>query len=227
MAEGTRFGVDGTPTTFINGQRVVGAQSLQVFKSIVERELGKTGTAFVRPPAGGTVSPDVLDAAMSRGPAEAAVTIKWFADFGSALHKDAVALLKRVLAAYPDEVRLVFNHRPLEGRDSALFSHEISVAAAEQGKFWEVHDLLVARPMQDRELLLSNLTRLGIDRAWLEEALSSGRARTALERQAADATVRGIRGTPTFIINGQRMDGLVSFDAMKSVIAAQLAAGKR
>ena len=74
---------------------------------------------------------------------------------------------------------------------------------------------------------MSNITRLGVDRSWLEEALASGRARAALERQAADATARGVRGTPTFIINGKRLDGLVSIDAMKSAIAEQLlSAGK-
>jgi protein-disulfide isomerase len=222
LAEGTRFGVDGTPTTFVNGHRIVGAQPLQVFKAIIDRELGRTPTAaFVRPAAGTVVAADVLDAAMSRGPVDAAVTIQWFADFGSPLHKDAVALLKRALAAHPNDLRLVFNHRPLEGRDSALFAHEISMAAAEQGKFWEVHDLLVARPLQERELLLSNLARLGVDRSWLEEALSSGRARAALERQAADATARGVRGTPTFIVNGKRIDGLVNADALERAIAEQ------
>jgi protein-disulfide isomerase len=226
--EGMRAGISGTPTFFINGERLVGAQPFEKFTAIIDRELGTraTNTAFVRPAAGEFVPPESLDQVMSMGALDAPVTIRWFADFGSRLHKDAVALLKQVIAAHPTDVRVVFSHRPLEGREESMFLHEATLAAAEQGKFWEVHDLLVARPLQNKETLTNNVTRLGLVRDWFEEAISTGRARAALVRHLAEAKELDVRGTPTFLVNGTRIDGIVSLDVMEGEIGKARSAVK-
>jgi protein-disulfide isomerase len=224
LAEGTRLGISGTPTFFINGQRLVGAQPLQAFRNIIDAELERLrASSFVRPAAGAPFPSDVLDLAMSRGPLDAPVTIRWYADFGSALHRKAIDALKPLLAAHADDVRIVFMHRPLEGRTDALFLHEAAIAAAEQGKFWEVHDLLVARPLQNKDTLPGIVAKLGVDPAWFEEALSSGRARGALVRHLAEAKNADVRGTPTFFVNSTRFDGVVSSETLESQIVKELA----
>jgi protein-disulfide isomerase len=224
--EGVGVSVNATPTFFINGQRLVGAQSPDQFKAVIDRALGRAAPTYVRPASGESVAPAALDAAMTRGPIDAPVTIRWYADFGSSLHKDAVALLKKVLASHPTDVRVEFHHRPLEGREDGRFAHQATLAAAEQGKFWELHDLLVARPLQNRETLATGIARLGLDRAWFEDALDSGRARAALERHIGAARAENVRGTPTFFVNGTRVDGVTDPAAIDMVIAKELKAVK-
>ena len=228
MAEGTQVGIDGTPTFFINGHRLVGAQPIETFRAVIDRELSIAPTvSFTRPAAGEAVPAERLDLAMSRGPLDSPVVIQWFADFGNPLHQDAVALLKRILTAHPDDVRLIFRHRPLEGRPEAWTAHEAAMSAAEQGKFWEVHDLLVARPLQGREALAASVARLGLDRSWFEESLSTGRARASVERQLAAAKALDVRGTPTFLINDIRIDGVVGSDELEAAIVMALSTKKR
>jgi protein-disulfide isomerase len=222
MVEGTRVGVEGTPTFFINGHRLVGAQPLEAFTAIIDRELETTGLAYTRPAVGAMVPSDVIERAMSRGSADAPVAIQWYADLGSALHRDAVTLLKRVLDAYPDEVRVVFHHRPLDERPDRWLPYEATVAAAEQGKFWEIHDLLLLRPVQDTDTLASAARRLGLDGEWFEEGLATGRARAVVERQLAEARQRDVRGAPTFFINGARLDGVVTWTQIEAAITQAL-----
>lgn len=224
LIEGGTLAVNATPTFFINGRRLVGAQTIDAFKLVIDRELAGATVTFARPADGESVSAEVMDVALSRGPVGAPVTIRWFADLGSPLHREAVALLKRVLAAHPNDVRVLIRHRPLEGREDVLFAHEATLAAAEQGKFWEVHDLLVARPQQDASTLANNVARLGLDRQWFEEGLATGRARAALERHFAEARDHDVRGTPTFFVNDRRVDGIVTVDVLESVIAGELSA---
>jgi protein-disulfide isomerase len=228
IAEGAKVGVDGTPTFFINGHRLVGAQPIAAFRAVIDRELNNaTAVSFTRPLAGEIVPAERLDLAMSRGPLDSPVIIEWFADFGNPLHQDAIALLKRVLIAHPDDVRLVFRHRPLEGRPEAWLAHEAAMSAAEQGKFWEVHDLLVARPLLGKDALTDSVARLGLDRTWFEESMTTGRARAAVERQLAAAKALDVRGTPTFLINDTRIDGVISSDEIEAAIASALSVKRR
>ena len=154
VAEGKRVGVDGTPTFFVNGQRLDRGPAVRGLQGRDRSRAGQSAARLPSPTRRRRVRCRIRcsSSAMSIGPADAAVTIRWFADFGSPLHRDAVALLKRVVAAHPRDVRIVFHHRPLEGRPQAWLSHEASLAAAEQGKFWELHDLLLNRPAQDRNV---------------------------------------------------------------------------
>ena len=223
LAEGARVGVDGTPTFFVNGRRLTGARPAAAFKALIDRELGVPETTVaVRPAAGTEIPESAMDLAMSRGPANAPVKIRWFADFGSPLHRDAVALLKRVLVNHPADVQLIFNHRPLDGRPQAWLLHEAAVSAAEQGRFWEVHDLLLARPVEDKATLVNYVSRLGLDRSWFEDSLSTGRARATVARHLTDAGKLDVRGTPTFFVNDVRLDGIVDADEIERAISKEL-----
>ena len=100
---------------------------------------------------------------------DAPLTIQWFADVGSPLHRDAVKLLRRVLEAHPGDVRIVFQHRPFDGRPEGRIAHEALMSAAEQGRFWELHDFLLARPdLRDVEAIARYVPRLGLDGDWRE-----------------------------------------------------------
>ena len=212
LAEGQKAGIDGTPTFFVNGARVVGAVPYKALAAAVERAL-----------ASDPASPEGLDLAMSRGPADAAVTIRWFADLSSGLHRESVALMRRVADAHGQNVRIVFRHLPSPARDYAVLLHEAAVSSAEQGRFWEFHDVLLNRAFaQDRDALTRLALRLGLNAQQFAATIESGRARAVLERHDAEARKHDVRGTPTFFVNDTRVDGVVGAGELLALVERSL-----
>jgi protein-disulfide isomerase len=184
-----------------------------VFKTAVDRAL----TAKAPP------SVEDLDLAMSRGPASAPVTIRWFGDVSSPLHRQALVLLRRIVDARPNDVRVRLLAYPSAERPNARLLHEAAASAAEQGRFWEMHDVLMARSdAADVNVIADYAARLGLDRARFLEGVSSGRAAKAVDRDLAEARTRHVKGTPAFFVNEQRVDGLVDAAALERIVADQL-----
>src|SRR5215475_1474263 len=84
--------------------------------------------------------------APSRGPDNAPVTIVEFADFDCPYCATASRTMRALVRVYPDQVRWVFKHFAIAPQGSDRMAHEAAIAAQEQGKFWEMHDLLYANP---------------------------------------------------------------------------------
>jgi protein-disulfide isomerase len=214
VAEGTKLGVDGTPTFFVNGKRLVGAVPYETFTAAIDRALRTSAPT----------SAEAMDEVMSRGPLDAPVTIKWFADITSPLHRESLVLLRRIVDAHPRDVRVLIRLAPSPTRENARLVHEAALAAAESGAFWELHDVLMNRPtLSDRSAFIEYATRLGVERKAFTESLASGRALGWLERHLSEAQSLDVRGTPTFFVNTVRVDGVVSFEELDRVVAAALA----
>jgi protein-disulfide isomerase len=89
--------------------------------------------------------PAIIDTrdAPALGPDTARVTIVEFADFQCPFCARSAAALRKLLHIYPDRVRWVFKHFPLRtAHPGAALAHEAAIAAEEQGKFWEMHELI-------------------------------------------------------------------------------------
>ncbi|MGD8376064.1 MAG: thioredoxin domain-containing protein [Acidobacteriota bacterium] len=143
----------------------------------------------------------------ARGAATAPVTIVEFADFQCPLSARAVPTLRQVLAAYPDQVRLVFKHFPLAIHPAARRAAIAAEAAREQGKFWEMYDLLFQNPASlERADLVAHAASLGLDVARFEKDLDSAELAARVDRDAAEAMRVGATATPTFFVNGRRME---------------------
>jgi protein-disulfide isomerase len=220
--EGTALGVTGTPTFFINGRQVVGAKSFAEMKAIVDQELaGRPVTAaeLGTPVAAAPMGPD-----LSRGEPNAPVTIVWYSDFRSTLTPKAAALVRLVMDAYPSQIRVIVKHRPSESRPESRLVHEAAVAAAAQGKFWEMHDLILAEPPGplDRDRLVDLARRVGLNEAQFAQELDGSTYRASVERDLDEATRRAVRGTPVFFVNGQRIDGIQPLSYFKRIVDAEL-----
>jgi Na+/H+ antiporter NhaA len=156
-----------------------------------------------------------------RGPQEAPVTLLEYGDLECPYCGQAEPVLRELLRDM-GEVRYVWRHLPLNDvHPNAQQAAEASEAAAAQGAFWEMHDLLLDN--QDH-LLLSDLLgyaeQLGLDRERFEEDL---RTRAYAGRVAEDvdaADMSGVSGTPTFFINGLRHYGPYDIDTLKSEVKA-------
>ena len=164
-----------------------------------------------------------------KGNPDAPVTIVEYSDFQCPFCARSQPLLTRVMEKYPDDVRLVYKHFPLSFHKAAKPAAVASMAAQEQGKFWEMHDVLFAKGAKINEAKIE---------AYAEEAgLDMDRFRAdyadkkAAYEKLVDADLRqgqsvAVRGTPTLYINGKKVQQR-SFEGMNAMIDAALAESKK
>ncbi len=94
-----------------------------------------------------------------------------------------------------------FKHFPLGIHPAAPFAHQAAIAAAEQGKFWEMHDLLFANQSAvKREDLMQYAGRLGLDLDRFTKDLDGDHIKQLIEVDKAEAERLGVRGTPTLFV---------------------------
>jgi len=158
-----------------------------------------------------------------RGPATAKVTIVEFSDFQCPYCAKATVEVKQILDKHPNDVRFLFKQFPLDIHSQAAVAAEASLAAQAQGKFWEMHDKLYANFRSiSRVRILTWAQELGLDVVRFKTDLDSHKylARvTAEEKQGEDA---GVEGTPTFFINGKRLNSAFEFAIVEPVIQAEM-----
>jgi protein-disulfide isomerase len=172
-------------------------------------------------------TPDIADAVAEmgvKGPEEAPVVLTIFSDFQSPLSAQAAIMLKELLSRYPEKIRLVFKHFPLPFHQQAELAHEAALAAGEQGKFWEMHDLLFQNQQNLRpEQLLKYAKSLGLDLATFRQALEEHRYRGSVRQGVRDGKNQDVRGVPTLFINDRRLDGVQTLFVVQALIDKELA----
>ena len=158
-----------------------------------------------------------------RGPSSAKVTIVEFSDFQCPYCAKATVEVKQILDRYPKDVRFIFKQFPLDIHSQAAVAAEASLAAQAQGKFWEMHDKLYANFRSiSRVRILAWAQEVGLDVTRFKTDLDSHKylARvTAEEKQGDDA---GVAGTPTFYINGKKLNSSFEFATVDPVIQAEM-----
>ncbi|MBF0260201.1 MAG: DsbA family protein [Magnetococcales bacterium] len=160
---------------------------------------------------------------LSRGDAKAPVTIIEFSDFECPYCRRAQATLKKVTEAYGDKVRMVFRHYPLPFHAKAPKASEAAQCAADQGKFWPMHDVLFEdKAGLDPADLKKTAKTIGLDMAAFDKCFDSGKHGARITADLTDGKKLGVTGTPTFFINGVRVVGAQPFEKFKSVIDDEL-----
>ena len=102
-------------------------------------------------------------------------------------------------------------------------AHLASVAAFEQGKFWEFHDKVFAsQPKIQREFLVQYARQVGLDMTRFTGALASERGKGAVDADMAEGNSIGPFGTPAFFVNGHYLSGAKPFEDFAKVINAEL-----
>ena len=154
---------------------------------------------------------DDVDAARDhiRGSDDALVTLVEYGDYECPYCGQAEVVIRELLVSFSDDLRYVWRHLPLNDvHPHAQLAAEAAEAAAAQGKFWEMHDELLAH--QDHlepDELVGYARKLGLDveRFWRDVRESRHAGRIGDDVATADAS--GVTGTPTFFINGRRHEG--------------------
>ena len=141
-----------------------------------------------------------------RGSIDAPVTLVEYADFECPFCGRWFPELQRVLQDLGPRVRFVFRHFPIsEQHPHAESAAEVAEAAAAQGKFWEMHDLLFRRQAAlDAGHLLAYVGELGLDAVRVERELERQVYRARVRDDIESGLRSGVSGTPMFFINGRR-----------------------
>jgi Na+/H+ antiporter NhaA/predicted DsbA family dithiol-disulfide isomerase len=156
-----------------------------------------------------------------RGPAEAPVTVVEYGDFECPFCGQAEPVIRELLSDFAD-VRYVWRHVPLSDvHPHAQLAAEASEAASDQGAFWEMHDLLLARQdALELDDLIGYAEQLGLD---VERFTNDVHDRVGAPRIADDvdsADLSGVSGTPTFFINGRRHYGAYDIATLSAAVRA-------
>lgn len=138
---------------------------------------------------------------------------------------------RRIIEEYvrAGKVRFVYRHLTIIGPES-LLAAIASECAAEQGKFWEYHDLLFQRWVGENvggfsePNLLRFATEVGLDAGPFTSCLQERRYAEKVRRDFDDARALGVRSTPTLFISGKMYPGLREFDEYRRIIEGELAA---
>jgi Na+/H+ antiporter NhaA len=154
-----------------------------------------------------------------RGPSEAPVTVVEYGDFECPYCGRAEPTVRELLADFGD-VRYVWRHLPLSDvHPNAQAAAEASEAAAAQGAFWEMHDLLLDHQGELRPRdLLAYAERLGLDLDRFREDLARQEHAPRVEEDVDSADMSGVTGTPTFFVNGRRHDGAYDIGALSAAV---------
>jgi protein-disulfide isomerase len=226
LAEARGLGVTTTPTFFVNGRRLVGPQGYASLGAVIETllaDIPQNQRVREKIAASGPAQAIGLEHAPFKGPVAALVSLVEFSDFECPFCAEAAPVVQQLLAAYPTEVRLSFKHYPLSMHRESPLAHEAALAAGDQGKFWEMHDLLFAgQDKLTRDDLIAKAAQLRLDVSRFTKDLDSHRFRAAVESDRQEGDRLGVDGTPFFFINGHSISGAVSLADFKKLIDVAL-----
>ena len=243
MASGATVKVSGTPSVFINGRKLDGREEAD-FKAIIDEELKKTkklldsgtkpselydtliakGKVYTPPaPLEATVNRIKTGGNTSKGPDNAPIKIVEYSDFECPYCSRMVDPIHQLVAKYPTQIQVTFKQFPLSFHKNAQKAAEASLAAAEQGKFWEYHDLLFQnlKALQEDKLILY-AGQVGLNVETFTAALKSGKYAAAVKAEMAEGQSIGVRGTPSFYVNGRKYNGGRDLAGFEKVFSEQL-----
>jgi len=147
------------------------------------------------------------------------VTMIEYSDFQCPFCGKAFTTVKQLQQQYGDKLEIVYKQFPLPFHPFAEKAAEASLCAGDQGKFWDMHDLMFTH--QDA-LAVSDLkgyaSHLNLDTATFNTCLDSGSKAALIQADIAEGQKLGVSGTPTFFINGQSIVGAQPIEAFTAVL---------
>jgi protein-disulfide isomerase len=160
------------------------------------------------------------------GDADAPCTLVEYGDYQCPHCGRAYPIIKRLQKHFGKRLRFVFRNFPLnEIHPQAEAAAETAEFAGSQHKFWEMHDALFENQNRFSPAFFSELAqKLGLDARELQDALAKGKFQAHVRSDFMSGARSGVNGTPTFFINGQRVDGPWDYEDLVEAIEGGLAA---
>jgi len=158
------------------------------------------------------------------GDPSAPVTLTEFADYESPGAIAAHEVVKEILQQYQDKVRFNFRHFPLRAKhQKAQKAAEAAVAATQEGKFWEMHEILLANRRNLGTISLKSYAKeIGVTSKRFLDQLINGKYAWSVQDDLDEGIRLGVREIPTFFINGQKLEGPATIENIREKIEAEL-----
>jgi len=165
------------------------------------------------------------------GNAASPVILIEYGDFQCPACAQYEPIVQKVRADYADKIVLVYRHFPLSQHKNAKITAYASEAAARQGKFWEMHDMIYEGQNtwanlssdQARDVLVKYAETIGLDLKLFTDQMDSGEIKDKVDADSQSGLKAGVNATPTFILNGKRIQPR-SYDEFKQFIEQELIA---
>lgn len=154
------------------------------------------------------------------------VTIVEFGDYQCPACGAAYPTVKQVLADYKGKINFVWRNFPLPMHQNAVIAAVAAEAAGDQGKFWEMHDMLYenqgtwGESTNAKNYFMSYAQKLGLDTTKFKDALDKKLHVEYIQHDEDDGIALGVNSTPTFFINGEMLPGVLSYEQFKEKIDA-------
>jgi len=160
-----------------------------------------------------------------KGNANAPVTIIEFSEYQCPFcGRFARDTLPSIVRDYVDTGKVKFVYRDFVVHSSSQDAQEAAECAKEQDKFWEYHDVLYENQQNlDIESLKGYASDIGLETNSFNSCLNSRKYKDEVDKDTADGRTAGVRGTPTFFINGKKFVGAQPYEKFKTEIEAALA----
>ena len=159
-----------------------------------------------------------------KGAKDSRIEIIEFSDFQCPACGMAEPEVKKVLDFYKDKVTFYYRHFPLPQHKFSKVASRVCEAAGKQGKFWEMHDLIFQNQSKLSDELFQKLAKdLNLDLEKFNQDLKDPKITKKIEQDLKDAESLGVNSTPTFFINGEKLEGGgLTFADWQSIIDKKL-----
>jgi protein-disulfide isomerase len=155
-----------------------------------------------------------------QGPASATLTLVEYGDYECPYCGQAHPIVKELQRRLGDRLRFVFRNFPLsQAHPHAEHAAEAAEAAAQQGRFWEMHDYLYDHQrLLDDDHLLEYADAVGLDRDLFDAAMREHAEASRIRDDFMSGVRSGVNGTPTFFVNGTRHDDAWDVDTLMAAL---------
>ncbi len=153
----------------------------------------------------------------------AKVTLVEFGDYQCPACGQAYPVTKKVIDSYAGKINFVFRNFPLSQHQNSMIAAQAAEAAASQGKFWEMNNKLYETQdawsnLNPIDLFVSYAKELGLDTEKFKNDVLANKFSEVINQDLADGTLAGVNATPTFYINGVKLEGAQSYNDFKNII---------
>ena len=171
------------------------------------------------------LTPPVSTRDHTEGPDDAPLTLVEYGDYQCPYCGAAYPVVKRLQKTLGKKLLFVFRNFPLtQMHPYALIAAEAAEAAALQGKFWEMHDLLFEQQsFLEPDAIPVWAERLGLDLEKLGNDIAQGVVEGRIKEDRQSGIRSGVNGTPTFFVNGGRYDGSPDYGSLLVALESELA----
>ena len=163
-----------------------------------------------------------------KGDKEALATLIEYSDFQCPACGSYYPILKKVTEDLSAKVRFAYRHFPLPQHKNAKLAATVAEAAGKQGKFWEMHDLIFQNQSDWSEeknaaiLFAKYAQDIGLDLARFQTDIASDDIKAKIENDYKSGVKAGVNSTPSFFLNGKKMDNPRNYDEFKNAIEQTL-----